>query len=84
MARYIKTYKDAKKRHEYNAKSRRKNKINEYLGKALNKLKGNNLKNYCQVTGSARSYYKQFAISRHCFRKNLSFGLLPGVMKSSW
>ncbi|MEC7562984.1 MAG: type Z 30S ribosomal protein S14, partial [SAR324 cluster bacterium] len=29
-------------------------------------------------------YLRKFGMCRICFRKNAGFGLLPGVIKSSW
>lgn len=83
MARYIKTFKDAKQRKNYQIKIYRFKQLKLYFGVKLQQQK-NKLKSYCQVTGASRSYYKQFAFSRHCLRKNVAFGLVPGVMKSSW
>lgn len=88
MARYLKLYKDAKLRQRHKGKVSRKNEIRAYFSKCFKHqtVGGGHkaYKNFCQITGSARSYYKQFSISRHSFRKNAAFGLLPGVRKSSW
>jgi small subunit ribosomal protein S14 len=42
------------------------------------------LRNRCVVTGRSRSVSREFRISRIKFREMASFGLLPGVRKSSW
>jgi small subunit ribosomal protein S14 len=42
------------------------------------------LRNRCEITGRPRGYYRKFGISRIAFREMASFGLLPGVKKSSW
>ena len=42
------------------------------------------LKNRCQVTGRPRGYMRKFGLSRITFREMASWGLLPGVRKSSW
>lgn len=55
---------------------------------ALQKLPKNScsvrLRNRCQLTGRSRGYMRKFGISRISFRKLVSFGLIPGVKKSSW
>jgi small subunit ribosomal protein S14 len=84
MGRYLKLFKDLKKRQTYKVKERRLNKLNSYFSKVIKTKSRNDMKNLCQTTGSARSYYRQFAISRHSFRKNASLGLMPGITKSSW
>ena len=38
----------------------------------------------CSITGRPRGNYKKFEISRNKFREMASFGLIPGVVKSSW
>ncbi len=45
---------------------------------------GVRLRNRCEITGRPRGYYRKFGISRIAFREMASFGLLPGVKKSSW
>jgi small subunit ribosomal protein S14 len=40
--------------------------------------------NRCQNCGRPRSYIRKFGICRICFRKLALFGMLPGVIKSSW
>jgi len=55
---------------------------------ALQKLPKNSspvrLRNRCQLTGRARGYMRKFGLSRISFRDLVSFGLIPGVKKSSW
>ena len=41
-------------------------------------------KNRCALTGRPRSYYRKFGISRIMLREMASWGLIPGVKKSSW
>jgi len=43
-----------------------------------------NLVNRCFLTGSSRSYIRQFGMSRQTFRFFANKGYLPGVRKSSW
>ncbi|MCH2293468.1 MAG: type Z 30S ribosomal protein S14 [SAR324 cluster bacterium] len=40
--------------------------------------------NRCGYCGRPRGYLRKFGMCRICFRKNAGFGLLPGVIKSSW
>ena len=42
------------------------------------------IRNRCELTGRSRGYYRRFRLSRICLREMASFGLLPGVKKSSW
>jgi len=42
------------------------------------------LRNRCEITGRPRGFYRRFKISRIALREMASFGLLPGVKKSSW
>ena len=42
------------------------------------------VRNRCQITGRPRGVYSEFGISRIALRDMASFGLLPGVEKSSW
>ena len=44
----------------------------------------NRYRNRCKLTGRARGYYKKFGISRIELRRLASFGIMPGVTKSSW
>jgi small subunit ribosomal protein S14 len=41
-------------------------------------------KNRCKLCGRPRSYMRQFALCRICFRQTALKGQLPGVKKSSW
>lgn len=38
----------------------------------------------CSITGRPRGNYRKFKLSRNMFREMASFGLIPGVVKSSW
>jgi small subunit ribosomal protein S14 len=40
--------------------------------------------NRCVETGRARSYMRQFGLSRIAFRNHASKGEIPGITKSSW
>jgi small subunit ribosomal protein S14 len=55
---------------------------------ALNKLPKNSspvrLRSRCQLTGRSRGVLKKFKLSRLCFREMANFGLIPGIVKSSW
>lgn len=55
---------------------------------ALNKLPKDSskvrLRNRCSMTGRPRGILNKFKLSRHTFREMASFGLVPGVTKSSW
>jgi small subunit ribosomal protein S14 len=42
------------------------------------------IRNRCSITGRPRGYYRRFGVSRIALREMASFGLLPGVKKSSW
>uniref|UniRef100_UPI003001575D ribosomal protein S14 n=1 Tax=Prototheca cerasi TaxID=2509258 RepID=UPI003001575D len=42
------------------------------------------LKNRCFITGRSRGFIKKWGISRIFFRKLVTKGLLPGIIKSSW
>jgi small subunit ribosomal protein S14 len=42
------------------------------------------IKNRCMITGRSRSTYRHFKLSRIMIRELASYGLLPGVTKSSW
>ena len=58
----------------------------DYVG--LDKLPKNaspaRLHNRCKLTGRPRGYMRKFGISRVTFREMASYGLIPGVTKSSW
>lgn len=55
---------------------------------AIQKLPKNSspvrLHNRCKLTGRPRGYMRRFGVSRVCFRELVSFGLIPGLKKSSW
>jgi small subunit ribosomal protein S14 len=42
------------------------------------------LRNRCLLTGRSRGFMRKFKLSRLCFRELASFGMIPGVTKSSW
>lgn len=42
------------------------------------------IKNRCILTGRSRSIYRQYGLSRIQLRELASYGLLPGIKKSSW
>ena len=44
----------------------------------------NRVRNRCEMTGRARSYYRKVKLSRSALRKLASQGLIPGMVKSSW
>lgn len=41
-------------------------------------------RNRCTLCGRPRGYIRLFKMCRLCFRERASFGLLPGVKKTSW
>lgn len=41
-------------------------------------------RNRCELTGRPRGYYRKFRLSRILLRDLVSFGEVPGVIKSSW
>ncbi len=55
---------------------------------ALNKMPRDSnpvrLRKRCQLTGRVRGYMNKFQLSRIAFRELASFGMIPGVTKSSW
>lgn len=55
---------------------------------ALNKMPRDSspvrLRNRCQLTGRARGFLRKFKLSRLSFRELASYGMIPGVTKSSW
>lgn len=55
---------------------------------ALNKMPRDSspirLRNRCALTGRPRGFLRKFRLSRLCFREMASFGIIPGVTKSSW
>jgi small subunit ribosomal protein S14 len=42
------------------------------------------VRNRCELTGRPRGFYRRFKLSRITLRELASFGMLPGVKKSSW
>lgn len=84
MPRYISIYIEHKKRIKFSEKQLRNRRLKEYLHQTLPSPQIHKFKNYCQLTGAGKSVYSQFALSRHSLRKHLNFGLIPGVMPSSW
>lgn len=40
--------------------------------------------NRCSICGRPRGFLRRFGICRICFRNLASYGMLPGVTKSSW
>ena len=41
-------------------------------------------RNRCNLTGRPRGYYRDFGISRIALREHAGWGIIPGVIKSSW
>ena len=58
------------------------------LHRKLQKLPRNStpirLNNRCSLSGRVKGFFRDFGISRHCFRELAHEGLLPGVKKASW
>jgi len=42
------------------------------------------IRNRCVISGRARAVYRQFRLSRLCFREAAAHGYLPGIFKASW
>jgi small subunit ribosomal protein S14 len=42
------------------------------------------IRNRCELTGRARSYYRKVKMSRLMLRDLASRGMIPGMVKSSW
>lgn len=42
------------------------------------------IRNRCGITGRPRGYYSKMGLSRIKLRELAAFGMLPGVVKSSW
>jgi len=42
------------------------------------------IRNRCELTGRARSYYRKLRVCRHMLRNLASQGMIPGMVKSSW
>jgi small subunit ribosomal protein S14 len=40
--------------------------------------------NICQITGKPRSVYRRFKLCRNKIREFAAYGLIPGLIKSSW
>ena len=40
--------------------------------------------NRCHFCGRSKAYLRKFGMCRICFRLKAGFGLIPGVIKSSW
>ncbi|MGB9711754.1 MAG: type Z 30S ribosomal protein S14 [Dissulfurimicrobium sp.] len=40
--------------------------------------------NRCPLCGRPRAFLRKFGICRICFRKMVSTGHIPGVVKASW
>ena len=41
-------------------------------------------RNRCELTGRPRGFYRKFKMSRIALRELGNFGLIPGIVKSSW
>ncbi|MBA4274593.1 MAG: 30S ribosomal protein S14 [Alphaproteobacteria bacterium] len=41
-------------------------------------------RNRCELTGRPRAFYRKFKLCRNKLRELGSFGLIPGLVKSSW
>lgn len=54
----------------------------------LNQLPKNSaparIRNRCALTGRSRGFIGKFGLCRNEFRRLASFGMIPGVTKSSW
>lgn len=42
------------------------------------------IRNRCEVTGRPRGYYRKVKMSRIALRELGSYGMIPGLVKSSW
>lgn len=42
------------------------------------------VRNRCEISGRARSYYRKFHMSRIALRELGNQGMIPGLTKSSW
>jgi small subunit ribosomal protein S14 len=42
------------------------------------------IRNRCELSGRPRGVYRKFKLSRIAFRDLASYGMIPGVVKSSW
>lgn len=84
MPRYIKIYKDNKQRKTYSEKESRNYNLAKYLNKRSAVGKIRRFKTYCQTSGASHSILAHFSLSRNSLRKYANFGLVSGVMPSSW
>ena len=44
----------------------------------------NRVRNRCEVSGRPRGYYRKLKMSRIALRELGNYGLVPGLVKSSW
>lgn len=44
----------------------------------------NRQRNRCELTGRPRGFYRKFRLCRNKLRELGSFGMIPGIVKSSW
>ena len=44
----------------------------------------NRVRNRCDLTGRSRGNYRKFRLSRIALRELGNFGMIPGLVKSSW
>lgn len=44
----------------------------------------NRFRNRCELTGRSRGVYRKFRLSRIMLREMGNFGMIPGLVKSSW
>ena len=44
----------------------------------------NRIRNRCDLTGRSRGNYRKFRLSRIALRELGNFGMIPGLVKSSW
>jgi small subunit ribosomal protein S14 len=42
------------------------------------------IRNRCEITGRPRAYYRKLKMSRIALRDLGNFGVIPGLVKSSW
>ncbi len=42
------------------------------------------IRNRCELTGRPRGYYRKLKLCRVALRQLASFGMIPGMIKSSW
>jgi small subunit ribosomal protein S14 len=93
-------HKDAKRRKQFANYEQKKKKLKYLILNTKNMIKKTKLliqlrkmpkdssitrmRNYCILTGKARSVYRDFRLSRHQIRRLASQGDLVGIRKSSW